>query len=399
MFAKQILRQLFSYAGDFPFNVTYWDGTSDRFGIGPARFTLTVHDQNILSGLYDDYEIALADAYVNGQWDVDGDLGEIVSLASATLTRLQSLPIDNIVGLFRRLNGESKHRTLGHQKNDVQRHYDIGNDFYKLWLDDSLTYSCAYFQKPTDTLEQAQVQKIDHALKKLRLKPDETLIDIGSGWGALTRRAASKYGVRAVGITLSKEQYSFSCDTLHAQDLEEKCDVQLIDYQSLARKGVQFDKIASVGMIEHVGKPHLEEFSKSTAKLLKPGGLALLHFITSPKEGPLCTWMDKYIFPGAYLPTISEMISHLSAQNFRILDVENLRTHYQMTLDHWSERFEQKVPEITNMFDEHFVRMWRLYLRGCSVSFREGFVEIHQVLVSNGNTNQIPITRDDIYAG
>jgi cyclopropane-fatty-acyl-phospholipid synthase len=150
-------------------------------------------------------------------------------------------------------------------------------------------------------------------------------------------------------------------------------------------------------MIEHVGKPHLAEFSGSVARLLKPGGLALLHFISSPKEGPLCSWMDRYIFPGAYLPTLPEMLQHFHNNNLRIIDVENLRTHYQMTLDHWSERFEANKDQITEMHGEEFVRMWRLYLRGCSASFREGVVEIHQVLVSNGNSNALPLTRDSLY--
>jgi cyclopropane-fatty-acyl-phospholipid synthase len=397
MFGKQILRQVFTLADEIPFKVIYWDQTSDTFGNGAPRFTLSIHDENILSDLHKDYEIALADAYVAGKWDIDGDVGEIVALAGVVLRRLNTGRYPIAVNLLSRIAPASGSRSLKKQREDVARHYDLGNEFYRLWLDESMSYSCAYFQDEADSLEAAQAQKIDHSLRKLRLSAGESLLDIGSGWGALLRRAVDVYNVRALGITLSREQLAFASDSIHANGIEDRADVRLENYLTLVKDDVRFDKITSIGMVEHVGKAHLADFSHSVAKLLKPGGLALLHFITSPKEGPFCSWMDKRIFPGAYLPTLPEMIGHFSDADLRVLDVENLRPHYRLTLDRWSERFEQHVSQIRQMFGDEFVRMWRLYLRGCSASFREGFVEIHQILVSNGNMSGAPLTRCDMY--
>jgi len=397
MFAKQILHQLFSLASDVPFTVVYWDGTSEEYGQGLSRFTVRIQNQRFIDNLGDDYEIAFADAYVTGQVDIEGDIGDIITLAAEVLQRLEESPTHALWKTFGRIAPHMGRRSLKKQRSDVQRHYDLGNDFYRLWLDESMTYSCAYFRHRDDSLETAQLQKTDHCLRKLRIRPGESLLDIGSGWGALTRRAADKYAANAVGITLSKEQYSYSCDALHQADLQDVCDVRMQDYLSTARQGVRFDKIVSVGMIEHVGHAHLGEFSEAVASLLKPGGLALLHFITSPREGPLCSWMDRYIFPGAYLPTLPEAIQQFHLQNLRILDVENLREHYQITLDRWSERFEAHSDEVRKKLGDQFVRMWRLYLRGCSASFREGIVELHQVLVSNGKSDNVPLTREDIY--
>jgi cyclopropane-fatty-acyl-phospholipid synthase len=170
-----------------------------------------------------------------------------------------------------------------------------------------------------------------------------------------------------------------------------------MDYSASAEEGMQFDKIVSIGMIEHVGKEHLSEFTRDVMKMLKPGGLALLHLITGVKEGPINRWVEKYIFPGGYLPTLPEIITHLSERDLRIWDVENLAPHYRLTLDHWSERFERVVPKVLEKFDERFVRMWRLYLRVSSAAFREGVVEVHQILVSRGQPEELPLTRNDIY--
>jgi len=397
MIAKQILRQLFKMAADVPFNVVFWDGSKELFGAGEPRFTLTIHDEHILDLFRSDIELGFADAYMDGKIDVEGDIGEMIALATALVHRYESEPEDSLIKRFGRISAALTPRSLKKQTDDVRRHYDLGNDFYRLWLDESMTYSCAYFKNPDDTIERAQIQKIDHTLRKVRLKPGETLLDIGSGWGALIMRAGENYGVRALGITLSEQQYGYTCPEIHVRDLEDKVDVRLIDYQTLAKSGQRFDKIVSVGMMEHVGKAHLSEYAQSVKTLLKPGGLALLHFITSPKEGPFCAWMDRDIFPGAYLPTVPEALQHFYSQNLRILDVENLRAHYQMTLDRWSERFEAQVPKIREMFGEPFVRMWRMYLRMSSASFREGIVEIHQVLVSNGVPTDLPLTRDDLY--
>ena len=230
----------------------------------------------------------------------------------------------------------------------------------------------------------------------MRLQTGETVVDIGCGWGALVMQAAEHFGVEATGITLSQEQHGGASALIEASRLQGKASVRLMDYETLSEEGKQFDKIVSIGMIEHVGKENLAGFVETVGKLLKPGGLALLHLITSVEEGPINHWVEKYIFPGGYIPTLPETITHLAARDFRVWDVENLAPHYRMTLDHWSERFEQCVPLVRKRFGERFVRMWRLYLRASSAAFREGVVEVHQILVSRGQPSGLPLTREDI---
>jgi cyclopropane-fatty-acyl-phospholipid synthase len=213
-------------------------------------------------------------------------------------------------------------------------------------------------------------------------------------------RAAQVFDARGFGITLSEELAAGACARIGEIGLESKADVRLAHYESLARQAplAPFDRIVSIGMIEHVGKAHLPDFVAAVDALLKPGGVALLHQITSPVEGPMDPWMERYIFPGAYLPTVPDLTGLFSGRGFRILSVENLRPHYALTLDRWSARFERNVEEVRRMFGERFVRMWRLYLRGCSACFRDGFTEVHQILVSKGVASGLPLTFDDLYA-
>jgi len=395
MFTKQILRQLFRQAAGVPFSVTYWDGASEKYGDGESKFTLIINDNKILDTFDDDFEVAFGEAYMAGRLDVVGDLADVVS-AAAEVRRANLSGASNSLAV--RAAASLKARTKRQQKQDVQHHYDLGNDFFKLWLDASMCYSCAYFKTPTDSLEDAQITKIDHSLNKLRLKAGESLLDIGCGWGALVMRAAQMHHARVTGITLSEQQFYHDCRSIESLSLGGLANVRVIDYEGLAREGRTFDKIVSIGMIEHVGKAHLDDFSKAVSTMLRPGGLALLHFITSPQPGVFNPWIQKYIFPGAYVPTVAEMIDRISSYDMRIIDVENLRPHYQMTLDHWSATFEQNVSKVREMLGEEFVRMWRLYLRGCSSSFRDGVLEIHQILVSNGKSDEVPLTRDDLYA-
>jgi cyclopropane-fatty-acyl-phospholipid synthase len=231
----------------------------------------------------------------------------------------------------------------------------------------------------------------------LRLQPGESLLDIGCGWGALVMRAAEHFGAKATGITLSSEQYAKASALIETRGLQGRANVRLMDYGTLVGQD-QFDKIVSIGMIEHVGKGNLAAFTSDVETLLKPGGLALLHLVTVVKEGPINSWIEKHIFPGAYVPTLFELLRHLTLCDFRVWDVENLAPHYRITLDHWSERFEQCVPLVRKRFGERFVRMWRLYLRASSAAFREGALEVHQILVSRGQQRVLPLTRADIYS-
>jgi cyclopropane-fatty-acyl-phospholipid synthase len=393
---EQAIHKFFERVRGGSFTVTYKDGTTRRYGAdGEPQFKIRFNDDNILDLLHGDLLMSFGEAYMDGRVDVEGDLADLMSLALRSgLISVTQTP-KGFAGAAL-LRAKDKLRSLKRKKEDIAHHYDLGNDFFRLWLDESLTYSCAYFRNASDTLEQAQTEKIEHSLRKLRLQPGETLLDIGCGWGALVMRAAAHYGTRTTGITLSEEQYAGANEAIAARGLEGTADVRLMDYETLAAEGKQFDKIVSIGMIEHVGKEHLAEFVRSAETLLKPGGLALLHLITSVKEGSVNHWVEKYIFPGGYLPTLPEIAGHLAARDFRIWDVENLAPHYRLTLDHWSNRFERARPTVLEKFDERFVRMWRLYLRVSSAAFREGAVDVHQILVSRGQPRSLPLTREDI---
>lgn len=392
---ENALHSLFYRVRGGSFAVIYKDGVTEHYGDGEPQFTIRFNDDDILDLIGDDMLMTFGEAYIDGRVDVKGDLADLISLAfrsglisvTSTTPRFAS-PALRVVG---------KLRSLRREKENIAHHYDIGNDFFSLWLDKSLTYSCAYFRNASDTLEKAQQQKIEHSLKKLRLQPNETLLDIGCGWGELVMRAAERYGAEVTGITLSEQQYAVANTSIASRRLSEKARVRLMDYGTLAAEGKQFDKIVSIGMIEHVGKEHLAEFARHAETMLKPGGLALLHMITGVKEGPVNRWIEKHIFPGGYIPTLPEIIGYLSERDFRILDVENLAPHYRLTLDHWSNRFERVVPTVLEKFDERFVRMWRLYLRTSSAAFQEGEVELHQILVSRGQPHNLPLTREDIY--
>jgi cyclopropane-fatty-acyl-phospholipid synthase len=392
---EKALHKLFEQVRGGAFELRYKNGETRHFGGGEPQFTVRFNDDNILGLISGDMLMSFGEAYMDGRVEVDGDLADLMSLALRS--GLMSATQTTQGFAAKALQSADKLRSLGRVRENIEHHYDLGNDFFSLWLDESLTYSCAYFQNTSNTLDEGQQQKIDHSLRKLRIQPNETLLDIGCGWGGLVMRAAERFGARATGITLSEEQHAGASALIEASGLQEQASVRLMDYAALAEEGKQFDKIVSVGMIEHVGKEHLAEFTLDVMTMLKPGGLALLHLITGVKEGPINRWVEKYIFPGGYIPTLPEIITHLSERDLRIWDVENLAPHYRLTLDHWSERFERVVPKVLEQFDERFVRMWRLYLRVSSAAFREGVVEVHQILVSRGQPEELPLTRNDIY--
>ena len=275
-------------------------------------------------------------------------------------------------------------------------HYDIGNDFYQLWLDDTMTYSCGYFASDDDTLTQAQKNKVHYILKKLHLKAGQTLLDIGCGWGELIIAAARNYRVKALGITLSSEQWSAVQKKIENSGLDDLLEVKLIDYREL--KDRKFDRIVSVGMIEHVGKDYLHEYFAQVNQLLNTGGLSLLHCITGIRDsGGTNSWIDKYIFPGGYIPNIQELIGYMAKEEFHLLDAESMRRHYGRTLENWAQNFEQALPVIQQTQNETFIRMWRLYLNACAASFNCGNIDVHQFLFAKDIYHDLPWSRKYIY--
>ncbi len=388
---KLLVKAFFEKIRHGGLKVVYWDGEEVDYGDKPSQFRLIF---NRAPSNFDiaDPVMALGEAYMDGIIDYEGRLEEVLMIMEQNGQYFTDSSVVGAIGgsVVKALNNVTEKLQ---QKRNIQHHYDLGNNFFSLWLDKTMSYSCAYFKQPEDSLYQAQLQKIDHILKKLDLKPGEKLLDIGSGWGWLIVKAAQQYGATALGITLSEEQYRATRQQIAERELTDKVDVQLVNYLDLDEKQYQFDKIVSVGMFEHVGKENLMRYMEKVNKLLVDGGLSLLHTITGTTENvPGNSWMKKYIFPGGYVPTLRETIWLLPEQDFHLLHAESLRLHYAMTLDRWAENFSAHLDEIRAMFGQQFVRMWDLYLRGCSASFRVSGLDIHQLLFSKGLNNQLSLT-------
>ncbi|OPX86332.1 MAG: Cyclopropane-fatty-acyl-phospholipid synthase [Pelotomaculum sp. PtaB.Bin104] len=391
---KQMFQMFFKKLnGDFA--VTYWDGTTEHYGHSAPTFRLEFHKKIPYIELIKDPVLAFGEAYMDGAIEIHGEMDEIIKILNINKESFKQTR--NNPSLTRLLPDRLRQKPLRKCQEDVSFHYDLGNDFFSLWLDETMCYSCAYFQKPEDSLRRAQEQKMEHVLKKLQLHPGETLLDIGSGWGGLILRAAQKYKVKAMGITLSREQYQETLSRIKKLCLTGQVEVALMDYRQLAKTGRTFDKIASIGMFEHIGQANYAQFMLSLKKLLKEGGLTLLHTITKTKEAPVNSWTAKYIFPGGYIPSLREIMWLLPEYDFHVIDLESLRLHYAMTLDRWQAGFDQKIDQIKEKYGERFIRMWRFYLSTSAASFRYSDLSVHQFLFSGGLNNSLPLTRRHLY--
>lgn len=386
-------RRLFSHLKGTPFTLTLWDGTKTVYGSGRPHFQLTIKTPQAISAILRSTDLGFAESYMNGDIDVEGSLNALVAAAMENEERLSGRYRSSRPGKIARFL-INRSTSIAKQRKEIAHHYDLGNDFYKLWLDKQMVYSCAYFKAPADTIDTAQAQKLDHTLAKLRLKKGEHLLDVGSGWGAMVIHAAKKYGVNATGITLSKEQLKWTRDRVKREGLGRQVTVEYMDYRELPRAWHnRFDKWVSVGMYEHVGKANGPVFMNQIAKTLKPQGIGLLHSIFIRSRSTSHGFMNKYIFPGSYLDQLPSVLELLHDRGFYILDVEDLRPHYALTLDRWAEAFEKNVDTVRSMYGEPFVRMWRLYLRGSAESFRHGKIYVAQILFSKGPSSELPLTR------
>ncbi len=372
-----------------PFLIKFKDNEY-KIGEGEPTFTVDFRESIPVQKLITSTSIALGEAYMDGNLVIEGDLYQAL-VHFFSQGQLGKFSLDESA------LGKLIHPSLSKkvQAEEVQSHYDIGNDFYKLWLDETMSYSCAYFKHDDDSLYQAQVNKVDYILEKLHLEEGMELLDIGCGWGFLLIEAAKKYKVKGTGITLSHEQYAEFYRRIKDQGLEDLLTVKLMDYRDVAKLNKKFDRVVSVGMLEHVGRENYKLFNDCVRDVLKDGGLFLLHYISQLKEDVTDGWMKKYIFPGGVIPSLREIISDMAEDNFHVLDVENLRRHYNKTLLCWAKNFHEHLDEIRQMkgFDERFIRMWDLYLTACAANFYTGGIELHQILVTKGVNNDLPITR------
>lgn len=357
-----------------------------KIGEGKPEFTVIMHKTPPLSELMTSTSIALGEAYMDGDIQIEGDLYHALNMF---LGQMGKFSTDQ--NKLKKLIFSSK--TKANQKKEVSSHYDIGNDFYKMWLDESMSYSCAYFEHDDDTLYQAQCNKADRILKKLDLHEGMTLCDIGCGWGFLLIRAAKQYGVRGVGITLSTEQKAEFERRIAEEHLEDSLEVMLLDYRDLPAAGRKFDRVVSVGMLEHVGRGNYEEFMHAVKEILVPGGIFVLHYISALKEYPGDAWMKKYIFPGGVVPSLREIINIAGDERFYTIDIESMRRHYNKTLLCWYDGFKKHRSEVVDMFGERFARMWELYLCACAATFMNGIIDLHQIIFTNDVNNEMPLRR------
>jgi len=432
--SQHAVSTLFGPAGERAFNVRYWDGTVEGAGNGSAPFTLVLKTPSALRQmLLPPSELSIAEAYLSGVVDIEGELSAAVTLAELIKSRLSSARA--LVSLTRDLlllpashrNGADDvrgHRAdatvapAGH-KHDRARdraaisyHYDVGNEFYQLWLDTRMVYSCAYFHRADDNLDRAQEAKLDLVCKKLRLERGERFLDIGCGWGALVIHAASRYGVQAVGVTLSGRQAELARQRVEAAGLSESCRIELRDYRDVAAVG-PFDKVASVGMVEHVGVDHLSEYFASVFGALVPGGLFLNHGIVSVQAAHPMRWrdsfmrrlwradafIDQYVFPDGKLGPFHAVIQAAEGAGFETRDVESLREHYARTLDEWIARLERRRDAAIEIVGDHAFRVWRLYMAASARGFATGELNVLQTLLSRpfqGRTF-LPPTREDLF--
>lgn len=379
-----------------PLRLRLWDGNELELGSDPS-VTILVKDPSLVSDFTHPSLDLLGSAFVEGRLELEGSISEVVRVCDE-LTKALGNEDDN----------NPPARTEHDKATDaasVSYHYDLSNDFYRLWLDRDMVYSCAYFKTGAETLDQAQQDKFHHLCRKLRLKPGEYLLDVGCGWGGLARFAAREYGVRVFGITLSREQLALAQERVRAEGLQERVELQLLDYRDLPKDG-RFDKVVSVGMFEHVGHANLELYAKCLFDAVKEGGLVMNHGITAkhtdgrPVGRGAGDFIDRYVFPNGELPHLSMITGFISEAGLEVVDVESLRLHYAKTLEHWSARLEEKLDVAAAMVPEQALRIFRLYLAGCAYAFSKGWINLHQILAVKPHadgSHDLPMTRDDLY--
>ena len=432
--ARAIVDLVFGHVSSRAFDVRYWDGSVDHGRMPAISFRLGVNRPGALRRmLLPPNELSIVEAYLSGDIDIDGELEAAMGLADdigarvrsprvlrRLLTHLLALPrrdaVDDVRtgSSVRVVEPVGKPHEPSRDQAAIRFHYDVGNDFYALWLDERMVYSCAYFQRPADSLAEAQRAKLDLICRKLRLQPGQRLLDVGCGWGALIIHAAQHYGVDALGITLSDAQAAWARERIASAGLAHRCRVEIRDYRALPADE-RFHRIASVGMIEHVGEPQLPTYFAALHRALEPGGLLLNHGIVNHQEArrtsPL-DWLEhrlwkrdafihRYVFPDSKLTSFQSVIAAAEGAGFETRDVESLREHYVLTLRAWVGRLLQHQDHAIALTSERIFRIWRLYMTASAYAFANGRINVVQALLAKARPDgsvELPLTRDDLYA-
>lgn len=382
-----------------PLRLSLWD--NDVIDLGPTpSVQITVKNPAAALCFLKPSLHRLGKAYVEGEIDIDGPWPEVMHIAEELTNGNSKLKSRSL--LHRISTRHSRRRDA----RAIRRHYDIANDFYALWLDRNMVYSCAYFKTGKEDIHLAQEQKLDHICRKLQLRPGEYFLDIGCGWGGLICWAAKNYGVKALGVTLSQQQYDYVSARIEKEDLAGQVEVRLQDYRDIPGENV-FDKVSSIGMFEHVGLKKMAVYFGVIRRLLKEQGLVLNHGITTSEPNDLranpdgVKFIDRYVFPDSELPHISRTVYDMEAQDLEVLDTEGLRPHYAQTLMHWTVRLESQKERAIALVGEKHYRIWRIYMAGCAHGFERGWISVYQLLAakqSRPGLSPQPWTRDYLYA-
>ncbi len=392
-YERWLVTKLMNMAGSPPVRFRLWNGDVIEPQHHEASFTLHLKDPKALYSLVANPNLAFGDLYAAGRLDIEGDLPDLMETLYRAVHAAREKWPRWLDALWKNHNPRST--GIAEAKENIHHHYDLGNEFYQLWLDQAeMQYTCAYYEAPDLTLEQAQLAKLEHVCRKLRLKPGMTVVEAGCGWGGLARYMARNYGVKVHSYNISREQLAYAREESQRQGLDGLVTYVEDDYRNIEGK---YDAFVSIGMLEHVGKENYPALSELIKRSLKPDGIALLHSIGRNRPMLMNAWIEKRIFPGAYPPSIGEFMEICEHSDFSVLDVENLRLHYAQTLAHWMERFEANQDRVTDMYDEHFTRAWRLYLAGSIAAFRAGSLQLFQVVFTHGGNNQLPQNRRDLY--
>lgn len=388
---RWLLARLLAVCGNPPLQVQLWDGAAIASGDSSPAGTIVIRDRGTLWRLLKNPHVGFGDGFSEGAIQIRGALCDVLAAINRSLSNAASA---SFLQRFVYLAPRRRAHTVEAARDSVHHHYDIGNDFYRLWLDERMQYTCAYYADPACSLEAAQLAKLEHVCRKLQLKPGESVLEAGCGWGGLAMHMAERYGVTVRAFNLSREQVAFARETALKRGLASRVEFVEDDYRNAS--GI-YDAFVSVGMLEHVGLENFNELGRVIDRSLTPSGRGLLHSIGRNRPQPLDPWTDKRIFPGAYPPSLCEMLQIFEPIGLSVLDVENLRLHYARTLEHWLERFELAAATVTRMFDERFVRMWRMYLAASIAAFNTGCLQLFQVVFARDSKNDIPWTREHLY--
>jgi cyclopropane-fatty-acyl-phospholipid synthase len=393
-FDHSLIRWIMKQVGNPRISIRLWNG--DEFWVTEERpvACMEIRQRRAVFELLRAPSVGFGECYSKGLIEVHGDFLAFVNEITAALTRKRERhyygpKIQSMLWAMRA-------NTLARSRHNVQHHYDLGNQFYKLWLDERMVYTCAYYDAPAASLAEAQVAKLEHVCRKLNLRPGQKVIEAGCGWGALALHMAEHHDVNVIAYNNSREQVAYAREQAAAMGLDNRVMFIQDDYRSIDER---CDAFVSVGMLEHVGLANFSALGAIIKRCLKPEGFGLVHSICRSHPERADPWIVKHIFPGGHIPSLGEMMAVFEPHQFSILDIENLRLHYARTCAAWLQNFEAVADTVEEMYSEEFVRMWRLYLAGSSAGFQSGTLQLHQVLFAPHANNRVPWTREYQYSG